>query len=184
MHGVFEIKPLTFENRLEVLKERDIQALDIQRRWTDCHLGGALGAGLWDDAIGRPTDQGRGGEEMQKAQGLPSHPAESRVGRGSSRPDSGPQRLVAGGGRADIPGSAAGNDIQTRRVGLGSGQGDGREWGECERRMWLRREQDQGGPARARGVRGAGGRVAPYSPHSRNSATYLSRRSAEWLHSV
>lgn len=66
---------------------------------------------------------------MQKTQGLPSHPAEPRAGRGSSRPDSGPQRLVRGGGRADIPGSAAGNDIQTRRVGLGSGQGDGREWG-------------------------------------------------------
>jgi hypothetical protein len=75
---------------------------------------------------------------VQKAQRLPSHPVESRARRGSSRLDSGPQRLVRGGGRADIPGSAAGNDIQTGRVGLGSGQGDGREWGECKRRMWLR----------------------------------------------
>lgn len=57
---------------------------------------------------------------------------------------SGPQRRGAGAG-ADIPGSAAGSDIQTRRVDLGSGRGDGRRSGRgvgrrgWEPRMWLLR---------------------------------------------
>lgn len=85
---------------------------------------------------GPPGGGGSGGDAKGRGAALP--PGRAKGWRGNSRPDYGPRRLVPGGGRADVPGSAAGNDIQTRRVGLGSGQGDGREWGECERRMWLR----------------------------------------------
>lgn len=129
---------------------------------------------------------------------------------------------------ADFPGSAAGNDIQTRRVDLGSGPGDGRRRGASgggnggcgsqeqdegagrpnadapgpRRRAGRDREprRDQGARSGPRGRgrrvwgqeerkaegRGRRGRPAPraHLPHSRNSATYLSRRRAEWLHSV
>lgn len=46
------------------------------------------------------------------------------------RPPRDPKGEGRGGGGADVPGSAAGNDLQTRRVGLGSDQGDGPAGGE------------------------------------------------------
>lgn len=54
-----------------MLKERDIQAVDIKGRWTGCHLGGVLGAGLWNEAFGRPTEQGRVVRRCKRHRGCP-----------------------------------------------------------------------------------------------------------------
>lgn len=86
MHGVFYIKPLTFKNRSDVIKERDIQAVGIKGRWTGCHLGGVLGAGLWDDAFGRPTEQGRVVRRCKRQRGYP--PTRQSLGLGGVAPGS------------------------------------------------------------------------------------------------
>lgn len=185
---------------LEMLQRRGCSRLSPRR----CARGGG------------PRPRGR------RARG--AHPrlpprARERAGGGAGRRSGTPKR----GAGADIPGRAAGNDIQTPRVDLGSGRGDGpaRRWGRdggCgsrgqeegaarpeggrtrapgaggaregrgggwngSRRAARRRRQDgqEGEPG---GGRRAGGRARAHLPHSRNSATYLSRRRAEWLHSV
>lgn len=93
---------------LEMLQRRGCSRLSPRR----CARGGG------------PRPRGR------RARG--AHPrlpprARERAGGGAGRRSGTPKR----GAGADIPGRAAGNDIQTPRVDLGSGRGDGpaRRWG-------------------------------------------------------
>lgn len=85
-----------------------------------------------------------------------------------------------------------------KRRGRRPGQGWGRDGGCGSRRRMRGRDgrtrtcEGRGGtgaPGATREGRAAGGAAAGWGgrahlPHSRNSATYLSRRRAEWLHSV
>lgn len=79
-----------------------------------CEAHGAVGEPDAESARGCPTSQqGACGAERDTDSG----PQSQGHGRG------------AGGARADIPGRAAGNDIQARRVDLGSRQALARRGG-------------------------------------------------------
>lgn len=110
----------------------------------------------------------------------------SRLGEGGSEEAAGARARRDGGGGGGNGGCGPegrmrGRDGPARDVRRpGRRAGPGREAGLG---AVTRRERAAArGPGRAR--RGGGRRAAGHLPHSRNSATYLSRRRAEWLHSV